>query len=108
MAAYFPQAKFKAPFFASCAMQAESSTGAPFLLLGDLNTGLNDLDREPNGAPFDCVAEFKALPLVDLWRAQHGHTATEWTWRSPESATRRSAALWATSSITSSKAFPVR
>jgi exonuclease III len=42
-----------------------------------------------DGTPFDCVAEFKALPLVDLWRLEHGDKR-DWTWRSPESATRRS------------------
>jgi exodeoxyribonuclease III len=89
LAAYFPGGKLKVAFFEVCAAQAEASA-VPFLLLGDLNTGRNDIDKEPNGTPFDCVAEFKALPLVDLWRAQHGDTAREWTWYSPKSAKRRS------------------
>jgi exodeoxyribonuclease III len=89
LAAYFPGGKLKAPFFEVCTAQAEAST-VPFLLLGDLNTGRNDIDKEPNGARFHCVAEFKALPLVDLWRAQHGDAAQDWSWHSPKSAKRRS------------------
>jgi exonuclease III len=90
MAAYFPGAKAKAPFFGVCTAEAESSTSVPFVLLGDLNTGRNDVDKEGNGARFDCADQFKALPLVDLWRAQHGETAQEWSWYSPQSAKRRS------------------
>jgi exonuclease III len=90
MAAYFPGAKAKAPFFEACAAEAEASTDIPFLLLGDLNTGCNDVDKGRNGARFYCVDEFKALPLVDLWRVEHGDAATEWSWFSRKSATRRS------------------
>ena len=90
MAAYFPQKKFKAPFFRFCADEAAASHSIPFLLLGDLNTGRNDVDREGNGARFDCADQFKALPLVDLWRAQHGDTAQDWSWHSPQSVKRRS------------------
>jgi exonuclease III len=46
MAAYFPQAKFKGSFFASCEAQAAASHTIPFLLLGDLHTGRNDVDVE--------------------------------------------------------------
>jgi exonuclease III len=60
-------------------------------LLGDLNTGRNDVDRE-GGTPFACVEQFDALQtragLVDLWRAQHGDTARDWTWRSPKNGFR--------------------
>ena len=90
LAAYFPQRKFKAPFFSLCAAEAEASHSIPFLLLGDLNTGRNDLDKEPNGARFDCVDQFKALPLVDLWRVEHGDAARDWSWFSRKSAKRRS------------------
>jgi exonuclease III len=89
LSAYFPGGKLKAAFFEVCAAQAEASTSVPFVLIGDINTGRNDIDKEPNGTPFDCVAEFKALPLVDLWRLEHGDKR-DWTWRSPESVKRRS------------------
>jgi exodeoxyribonuclease III len=80
MTAYFPQKQFKRPFFASCQAQAMASNSVPFLLIGDINTGRNDIDREPNGTPFACVDLFKSLPLTDLWRAQHGDAARDWTW----------------------------
>lgn len=58
----------------------------PFLLLGDLNTGYNNIDVEGNGAPFSCADMFDALQtkagLVDLWRGEHGDKQ-EWSWRSP-------------------------
>jgi exodeoxyribonuclease III len=90
LAAYFPQRKAKAPFFRFCAAEAEASHSIPFLLLGDLNTGRNDIDKETNGARFDCVDQFKALPLVDLWRVEHGDAARDWTWFSRKSAKCRS------------------
>src|SRR5262249_48469259 len=49
MAAYFPQKKLKAPFFQFCMDEAAASHSIPFLLLGDLNTGRNDVDKEANG-----------------------------------------------------------
>src|SRR5262249_54283081 len=90
MAAYFPQKKLKAPFFQFCMDEAAASHSIPFLLLGDLNTGRNDVANEANGARFDCVDQFKTLPLVDLWRAEHGDTAQEWSWYSRLSPKRRS------------------
>jgi exodeoxyribonuclease III len=94
LAAYFPQDKLKAPFFESCLSEAESSHGTPFLLLGDLNTGRNRADLEGSGVPFACTDQFEELQtkagLVDLWRAQHGDAATEWSWYSPKSTKRRS------------------
>ena len=89
LSAYFPGGKLKAAFFEICTAQVEAST-VPFVLIGDINTGRSDVDVEGTGTPFDCVAEFEALPLVDLWRAQHGDTAQEWSWRSPPSPKRRS------------------
>jgi exonuclease III len=75
----------KARFFQSCMAKAAKSDQMLFLLLGDLNTGCNDLDVEGNGAPFYCADLFRALEgqsgLTDLWRAEHG-MQREWTWRS--------------------------
>jgi len=85
VAAYFPQAKAKADFFERCGSLVEQET-RPLLILGDLNTGSNHSDIEPGASRFDCEREFLALSgshhLTDLWRAQHGEEAREWTWRS--------------------------
>jgi exodeoxyribonuclease-3 len=85
LAAYFPQNAAKAPFFRVCMAEAANSSTIPFILLGDLNTGHNDLDIEGSGTPFYCADLFDALRskarLVDLWRAEHGDRR-EWTWRS--------------------------
>jgi exodeoxyribonuclease III len=85
LAAYFPQRATKAPFFRTCMASAANSSKIPFILLGDLNTGHNELDVEGGGAPFYCADLFDDLrskaELVDLWRAEHGDRR-EWTWRS--------------------------
>jgi exodeoxyribonuclease-3 len=82
---YFPQREAKAPFFRQCIQVAQTRRDVPFLLVGDLNTGRNDLDIEGSGARFHCADLFEALNveagLIDLWRAQHGDRR-EWTWRS--------------------------
>jgi exodeoxyribonuclease III len=86
LAAYFPQANAKIPFFMSCVDTARRFDNVPFLLLGDLNTGRNKADVEGGGVPFVCSDLFDALQtkgaLVDLWRIEHGDKR-EWSWRSP-------------------------
>lgn len=73
LAAYFPQGKWKKPFFHRCIEEASRASEVPLLLIGDLNTGRNDLDVEANGTPFHCADLFNALEsqarLTDLWRA---------------------------------------
>jgi exonuclease III len=92
LAAYFPGAQAKRPFFEACMAEAEASRGVPFVLVGDLNTGRNDLDVEGTGTPFVCADQFEELTtragLVDLWRAQHGDTAQDWSWRSQKNGFR--------------------
>lgn len=57
----------------------------PFVMIGDFNTGRNDLDIEGTGGHFYCVNLFEALTrsagLIDLWRKGHGEKQ-EWSWRS--------------------------
>jgi exonuclease III len=81
---YFPQRQAKVPFFQQC-IQMAKGTDVPFVMMGDINTGRNDLDIEGTGAGFHCADLFGALNseagLVDLWREQHGDRQ-EWTWRS--------------------------
>ena len=85
VAAYFPQGHHKAPFFDAILASAERSQHGPLLLIGDLNTGLNEEDVEGQGARFQCAGHFVDLArrggLRDLWRMRHGQ-AREWTWRS--------------------------
>jgi exonuclease III len=88
---YFPQRMAKFPFFRRCIEMAVSSSHRPFVMIGDLNTGRNDLDIEGNGAPFDCADQFADLHeqvgLVDLWRLRHGDRR-DWTWRSAKNGFR--------------------
>jgi exonuclease III len=85
LAGYFPLEKLKEPFFRICVDEAKRAHDVPFLLVGDLNTGSNDLDVEGNGMRFHCADSFNALAtqagLIDLWRATNGNNQ-EWTWRS--------------------------
>lgn len=82
---YFPQGRAKAAFFRRCIEVARQAESVPFVIIGDLNTGRNDLDIEGRGARFYCADLFQALNeqagLVDLWRACNGERR-EWTWRS--------------------------
>jgi len=85
LAAYFPQGQAKAPFFKVCLQEAARSRNVPFLLFGDLDTGLNDMDVEGKGVRFVHANLFADLQtkggLVDLWRMEHGDRL-EWSWRS--------------------------
>jgi exodeoxyribonuclease III len=82
---YFPGQNAKIPFFNHCIKEAQGCSDLPFVMIGDINTGRNDLDIEGNGLPFFCTDRFSALNteagLTDLWRARHG-TRQDWTWRS--------------------------
>lgn len=84
LAAYFPQGDLKRRYFDECREQAAASENAPFLLLGDLNTGNQIADKTPEGEKFACSARFDELAskdgLVDLWRLSNGVAAQEWTW----------------------------
>jgi exonuclease III len=85
LAAYFPQGRDKSPFFDRCVAAAAENGTNPLLVIGDFNTGLNDLDVEGSGTKFHCANLFAALStagLVDLWRLQNGR-CRDWSWRSP-------------------------
>jgi len=88
---YFPQRLDKTPFFHRCIELAVRNSHQPFVMIGDFNTGRNDLDIEGDGVPFDCADLFAGLPehadLVDLWRLRHGERQ-EWTWRSSKNGFR--------------------
>ena len=88
---YFPQRKAKASFFRRCMEAAIQLSHLPLLIIGDFNTGRNDLDIEGTGTRFDCSDQFIGLceqaGLTDLWRFRHG-ARREWTWRSAKNGFR--------------------
>ena len=85
LACYFPSMKEKAPFFDAAIATALRHKRRKFILLGDLNTGNQNADREPAGVRYNCADQFDALTnnhrLVDLWRHSRGE-AREWSWLS--------------------------
>lgn len=91
LGAYFPQKQAKETYFNRCAELVAKEAG-PMILIGDLNTGCNARDIEPGGTRFHCERDFIDLTsvhgLTDLWRAQHGDEAREWTWRSSKNGFR--------------------
>jgi len=88
---YFPQRLAKKDFFAACLEQVAKADW-PLLIIGDLNTGRNEIDLERGAAKFACANEFAELTenggMADLWRRSNGHDAQEWTWRSPKNGFR--------------------
>ncbi len=90
--AYFPLAiGAKRRLFDVCMEYAKQHLNPPFLLVGDLNTGCNEVDLEAGATPFPCSEDFVALTssgLIAEWRLQHGLTAREYTWRSPQNGFR--------------------
>jgi exodeoxyribonuclease III len=86
LACYFPQGDklAKDRYFDTCQRIASGCVDQPFLIVGDLNTGNQTLDRTPGGVPFFCAKRFDELSagagLIDLWRHSNGIKAQEWTW----------------------------
>lgn len=83
---YFPQRGAKRPVFDWLLSLPAEWRRRPALILGDLNTGRNDLDIEPGGTPFDvaeAMDELAAASWTDAWRHFHGSTR-EYSWRSPK------------------------
>jgi exonuclease III len=69
---YMPQRTAKLPYWQ--ALIADARTRGVDLLIGDFNTGNNDLDKDPKGAKFigaDMPAKLIASGYVDVWRALH-------------------------------------
>jgi len=89
LASYFPQ---RARFFTACAEIAAAHAATPFVIVGDLNTGNQLVDKSAGGAPYFCAEGFDALTsrasLVDLWRRTNGTDAREWTWLSNQNGFR--------------------
>jgi exonuclease III len=85
LACYFPQRREKAIFFDRCSQLVASYGGRPFILVGDLNTGNQTIDRTDRGKKYWCSNGFDRLcqsdSLLDLWRHTHSDTR-EWSWLS--------------------------
>jgi exodeoxyribonuclease III len=90
--AYFPlEIRTKRQFFGVCMEHAMRHSDAPFLLIGDLNTGCNDADFTAGATPFPCADAFEALVdsgLIDQWRRRHGLAARDYTWLSRQNGFR--------------------
>lgn len=80
---YFPQKHEKKQFFHTV-IDSILKASDPTILIGDLNTGLNDIDLTMGATPFFCSKEFAELESLgdaqDLWRLSHGKDAREWSW----------------------------
>lgn len=80
-AAYWPQKQAKHACWEAW-LAASISIKAPYLSLGDFNTGRNDVDKMDSGAKFYCAEFFDHLTdngLIDLWRDRHIHER-EYSW----------------------------
>jgi hypothetical protein len=61
---YFPQSYAKAPFLHQCIKRASDNRDVPLVIIGDFNTGRNDLDIEGRGTRFHCNG------LIEDWYGQ--------------------------------------
>lgn len=87
---YFPQKQAKRPVFEWLLGLPDEVLRRPAVILGDLNTGRNDLDVEPGGARFHVAEAMNRLASAgwtDAWRHFH-RTAREYSWRSRKSGFR--------------------
>ena len=84
LACYFPHLEAKAPYFDVCERVAKECGGQPLLIVGDLNTGNQSVDKTAAGTKYACSDRFDRLSqkegLVDLWRRSNGTRPGEWTW----------------------------
>ncbi|MGW4099089.1 endonuclease/exonuclease/phosphatase family protein [Mycobacterium sp. NPDC004974] len=77
---YLPQAHAKLPYWEALIDRARRS--AVDLLIGDFNTGNNDLDKDPKGTKFigpEVPGRLIASGYVDVWRSLHP-TVREYSW----------------------------
>jgi exodeoxyribonuclease III len=77
---YLPQAHEKLPYWEALIDRARRS--GIDLLIGDFNTGNNDLDKDPRGTKFigpEMPGRLTATGYTDVWRSLHP-TAREYSW----------------------------
>jgi exonuclease III len=90
VAVYFPQLRDKIPVFEWLLKVSPTVTSRDAILVGDLNTGRNDIDREAGGVPFvaaDMLDDLTTTGWTDAWRRQNPH-AREYSWRSQKNGFR--------------------
>ena len=78
-----PQKSAKLPYWETLIDYGRAS--GVDLLIGDFNTGNNDLDKDPKGARFHCAQMPGRLiesGYVDVWRSTHPNDR-EYSWFSP-------------------------
>ncbi|SEP88328.1 Exonuclease III [Mycobacterium sp. 88mf] len=78
--AYLPQAHAKLPYWEALIDRARRS--GIDLLIGDFNTGNNDLDKDPKGTKFigpEMPGRLIATGYTDVWRSLHP-TTREYSW----------------------------
>ncbi|RUP28107.1 endonuclease/exonuclease/phosphatase family protein [Mycobacterium sp. SMC-16] len=81
-AVYMPQRSAKLPYWE--ALIAGARRGGIGLLIGDFNTGDNDLDKDPKGTKFiapEMPGRLVACGYTDMWRSLHPKTR-EYSWYS--------------------------
>lgn len=77
---YMPQSTAKLPYWEALIRDAKSS--GIDLLIGDFNTGNNDLDKAPQGAKFigpEMPGRLIASGYTDMWRSLHPRVR-EYSW----------------------------
>lgn len=80
-AVYMPGMKRKLPYW-DAILTSVSRPGAPALLIGDFNTGRNDLDKADGATAFigsEYMARMEDAGYADLWRSQHP-ARREYSW----------------------------
>lgn len=79
-AVYMPQKAAKLPFWEALIQDARPH--GVHLLVGDFNTGNNNLDKDPNGASFvgpEMPGRLIGSGYIDVWRSKHPVTR-EYSW----------------------------
>ena len=83
--AYLPAGRSKVAYW-DAMLRACARAPRPDLFIGDVNTGTDELDRDPRGTVYtapEYMALITAAGYRDLWRTRHPE-AREYTWFSPQ------------------------
>ena len=77
---YWPQKHEKKPYFEALLKLCRQHQS--HIIIGDLNTGKNSVDKSDNGAKFHCESymhQLEDVGMLDAWRLHHGDKR-EYTW----------------------------
>lgn len=81
---YWPNSYAKAPYWQSLLEYVSRHNLKPHIIIGDFNTGQNDLDKSDAGVPFvvtEYLDQLTHAGYVDAWRHKHGYLR-EYSWYS--------------------------